>query len=46
VKAGLNPSAFNLHTAEALLKKPDPWTDFRKAEVPLRPALKAMGVKD
>ena len=46
VKAGLNPSAFNLHTAEALLKKPDPWTDFRKAEVPLRPALKTMGVKD
>ncbi len=46
VKAGLDPSAFNLHTAAALLKKPDPWTDFRKAEVPLRPALKAMGLKD
>jgi bifunctional non-homologous end joining protein LigD len=45
VKAGLDPSAFSLHTAEALLKKPDPWKDFRKAEVPLRPALKAMGVK-
>ncbi len=45
VKAGLDPSKFSLHTAEALLKQPDPWKDFRKAEAPLRPALKAMGVK-
>ncbi len=45
VKTGLDPSKFSLHTAEALLKKPDPWKDFRKAEAPLRPALKAMGVK-
>jgi bifunctional non-homologous end joining protein LigD len=45
VKAGLNPSVFNLHTAEALLKKPDPWAEFRAAEAPLRPALKALGVK-
>jgi bifunctional non-homologous end joining protein LigD len=45
VKAGLDPSAFSLHTAAALLKKSDPWKDFRKAEVPLRPALKAVGVK-
>jgi bifunctional non-homologous end joining protein LigD len=43
VKARLDPSTFSLHTAEALLKKPDPWKDFRKAEAPLRPALKAMG---
>ena len=44
VKAGLDPSAFNLWTYEALLKKPDPWKAFRTAEVSLRPALKAMGV--
>ena len=44
VKAALDPSAFNLWTYEALLKKPDPWQDFRAAEASLRPALKAMGI--
>ena len=44
VKAGLDPSAFNLWTYEALLKKPDPWQDFRAAAASLRPALKAMGI--
>jgi len=44
VRAGLDPSAFNLWTWPALLKKPDPWADFRKAETSLRPALRKVGV--
>tara|TARA_R110002167_G_scaffold228551_1_gene433635 strand:+ start:571 stop:3162 length:2592 start_codon:yes stop_codon:yes gene_type:complete len=44
VRAGLDPSAFNLWTATALLKKADPWADFRASAVSLRPALKKMGV--
>jgi len=44
VKTGLDPRAFNILTAPALLKKADPWKDFRKAEASLKPALKAMGL--
>jgi bifunctional non-homologous end joining protein LigD len=44
VKAGLDPTAYNLWTYPALLKKADPWKDFRAAEASLRPALKTMGV--
>ena len=44
VKAGLDPSAFNMWTWPALLKTPDPWKDFRKAETSLRPVLKKVGV--
>lgn len=44
VKPGLDPSAYNLWTYEALLKTPDPWKDFRKSEASLKPALKQMGV--
>lgn len=44
VKAGLDPRAFTLHDAPALLKKSDPWKDFRAGEVSLRPVLKAMGL--
>ncbi len=44
VKSGLDPKAFNLRTAPALLKKPDPWRDFRTAEANLRPALKKLGL--
>lgn len=44
VKAGLDPSAFNLWSYPAMLKKPDPWKDFRKAETSLRPVLKKVGV--
>jgi len=40
VKAGLDPKAFTLHDAAALLKKPDPWEDFRAGAVNLRPVLK------
>jgi bifunctional non-homologous end joining protein LigD len=39
VKTGLDPKAFNILTAPTLLKKPDPWKDFRSAEVSLRPIL-------
>ncbi|MFN4041376.1 MAG: DNA ligase D [Brevundimonas sp.] len=42
VKKGLDPAAFTLRDAATLLKKPDPWKDFRKAEASLRPALKVM----
>ena len=44
VKAGLDPAAFNLWTYRALLKKPDPWANFRASAVSLKSALKAMGV--
>ena len=44
VKTGLDPKAFTMHEAAALLKKPDPWKDFRKGEVSLRPVLKMVGV--
>jgi bifunctional non-homologous end joining protein LigD len=44
VKAGLDPSAFNLWSYPAMLKKPDPWKDFRKAETSLKPVLKKVGI--
>lgn len=44
VRAGLDPSAFNLWTWPALLRKPDPWADFRQAEASLRPALRKVGL--
>jgi bifunctional non-homologous end joining protein LigD len=44
VKTGLDPRAFTLHDAPALLKKADPWRDFRDGAVSLRPVLKAMGL--
>lgn len=44
VKAGLDPSAFTLWSYPAMLKKPDPWKDFRAAETSLRPALKKLGL--
>jgi bifunctional non-homologous end joining protein LigD len=40
VKTGLDPCAFTLHDAAALLKKPDPWRGFRDGAVNLRPVLK------
>ena len=44
VRAGLDPSAFNMWTCRALLETADPWTDFRKAETSLRPVLRRAGV--
>ncbi|WGM32748.1 DNA ligase D [Brevundimonas sp. NIBR11] len=44
VKSGLDPKAFNLTTYPALLKKPDPWAEFRAGAVSLRPLLKKVGV--
>ena len=44
VKPGLQPKAYTMAAAPALLKKADPWKDFRKAEAPLRPALKKLGL--
>jgi len=40
VKSGLDPRAYTLHDAAALLRKPDPWKDFRDGAVNLRPVLK------
>ncbi|WP_428156253.1 DNA ligase D [Brevundimonas sp.] len=44
VRTGLDPRAFTLQDAQVLLKKADPWKDFRAGEVSLRSALKAMGL--
>lgn len=44
VRAGLDPRAFTIRTAPALLRKADPWAGFRDAAVSLKPALKKMGV--
>ncbi|RZJ02342.1 MAG: hypothetical protein EON89_15475, partial [Brevundimonas sp.] len=44
VKKGLDPRAYTLHDAAALLKKPDPWKDFRKGEAALKPVLKKLGL--
>lgn len=44
VKSGLDPAAFNLWTYPALLKKTDPWADFRASAANLKPALKRMGI--
>ena len=40
VKTGLDPKAFTLRTWPALLKKADPWAEFRAGAVSLRPVLK------
>jgi len=44
VRAGLDPSAFNLWTYEGLLKEADPWKGFREEAKSLRPALKRMSI--
>ncbi len=44
VKTGLDPRAYTLHEAAALLKKPDPWKGFRAAEAPLKPAMRKLGM--
>jgi len=46
VKPGLDPTVFNLWTYEALLKKADPWKDFRASAAGLRSALKTMRVTE
>ena len=44
VKKGLDPKDYTLHDAPALLKRPDPWKDFRAGEENLRPVLKRLGL--
>lgn len=45
VRAGLDPSVFNLWDYQALLNRPDPWAGFRAARTSLRPALRKAGVR-
>jgi bifunctional non-homologous end joining protein LigD len=42
VKAGLDPRAFTMRTAPALLKKSKPWADYDKSAVPLRTAIERL----
>ncbi len=44
VKSGLDPKAFTLRTYPALLKKADPWKDFRAGAINLRPVMKKVGL--
>jgi bifunctional non-homologous end joining protein LigD len=43
VKPGLDPKAYTLRTAPALLKKTKAWADYFDAEQPLLPAIKKLG---
>jgi bifunctional non-homologous end joining protein LigD len=42
VKPGLNPKAYTIRTAPALLKKTRAWADYCDAEQPLGPAIKKL----
>ncbi|MFI4964169.1 MAG: DNA ligase D [Caulobacterales bacterium] len=42
VKPGLDPKAYTLRTAPALLKKTNAWADYCEAEQPLAPAIRKL----
>jgi bifunctional non-homologous end joining protein LigD len=44
VRAGLDPTKFNLWSYPALLKQPDPWWDFRASAASLKRAMAAIGL--
>ncbi|MFK0297598.1 DNA ligase D [Brevundimonas sp. NPDC090276] len=43
VQPGLDPRAFNLLTADDLLRTPDPWAEFRASTASLKPAIRKLG---
>jgi bifunctional non-homologous end joining protein LigD len=43
VKKGLDPMKWTVHTADAVLKKADPWAGLAKSAKPLGPAMKKLG---
>ena len=43
VKKGLDPKAYTLRTAPALLRKSKPWPDYAKAAVSLKAAIRKLG---
>jgi bifunctional non-homologous end joining protein LigD len=45
VKPGLDPKAYTVRTAPALLKKTKAWADYCDAEQPLAPAIKTLGAR-
>ncbi len=45
VKAGLNPKAYTIRTAPALLKKTRAWAGYCEAEAPLAPAIRKLGAR-
>jgi bifunctional non-homologous end joining protein LigD len=44
VKKGLDPLKWTIHTADAVLRKADPWAGLAKSAKALGPALKKLGV--
>jgi bifunctional non-homologous end joining protein LigD len=42
VKTGLNPNAFTVRSAPALLAKNDPWKEYGRSACPLAAAIKIM----
>ena len=45
VKTGLDPKAYTLRTAPALLKKTKAWADYCDGEQPLAPAIRKLKVR-
>ena len=44
IKPGLDPLAFTIHKAAALLRRADPWMDLDKSAIPLESARRKLGL--